>query len=206
MSMVRVLSNAKFVFVDGDGGVGVDLVALDNVLVRHFLAGLGIDIGVLDAMAGVLVDLVEGDLLALRRRRKEPDRTGHQGQAAESPSGSPSAPSLGIPLLPAGLNRSGGFRVPGSRTIGQSHSGQVSPTESKTCHTAAAPIVRRRTRQRFFAGEPQRLSPDMGIGPVLCPAVLVAFVNCADLSRKPIARRSIVLNPDAGLSSSSCTW
>jgi hypothetical protein len=28
MSMVRVLSNAKFVFVDGDGGVGVDLVAL----------------------------------------------------------------------------------------------------------------------------------------------------------------------------------
>jgi hypothetical protein len=44
-------------------------------LLVAFLSG-----GVLDALAGVLVDLVEADLLALRRRWKKGDGTGQQRQ------------------------------------------------------------------------------------------------------------------------------
>ena len=39
----------------------------------HFLAGVGIDLHVLDAMAGLLVELVEADLFGLGRRRIERD-------------------------------------------------------------------------------------------------------------------------------------
>jgi hypothetical protein len=42
-----------------DEGVGVDLVALDDVLVGHLLAGVRVDLGVLDAVAGLAVELVE---------------------------------------------------------------------------------------------------------------------------------------------------
>jgi hypothetical protein len=42
-----------------------DLVALDNVGGFDFVAAVGIDLAVLDAMARVLVELVEADLLAL---------------------------------------------------------------------------------------------------------------------------------------------
>jgi hypothetical protein len=75
-----------FLLVDGDVGVGVDLVALDDVLLGHFFPRFGVDLGVLDAGAGVLVDLVEGDLwveadlFGFRGRRKQGDRTGHQRQ------------------------------------------------------------------------------------------------------------------------------
>jgi hypothetical protein len=44
--------------------------------------------------------------------------------------------------------------------------------------------VRRQTRQRFLAGDPQRLFPGVRIGPVLCLAVLVACVDCAGLPQK----------------------
>jgi hypothetical protein len=58
----------ELVLVDGDVGVGVDLKALDDVVAGHFFAGLGVDLGVFDAVASSLVDLVEveGDFLALR--------------------------------------------------------------------------------------------------------------------------------------------
>jgi hypothetical protein len=48
-------------FVDSDIGVSVDLIALDDVLVGHLLAGLGVDFGVLDAVPVFL--LIEDDLL-----------------------------------------------------------------------------------------------------------------------------------------------
>ena len=48
-----------------DEGVGVDLVALDDVLVGDLLAGVGIDLGVLDTVAGLSVELVEGDFFGL---------------------------------------------------------------------------------------------------------------------------------------------
>jgi hypothetical protein len=44
-----------------DVGVGVDLEAPDDVLVRYLLTGLGVDARIPDAMAGVLVDLIEAD-------------------------------------------------------------------------------------------------------------------------------------------------
>ena len=45
-----------------DEGVGVDLVALDDVLVGDLLARIGVHLGVLDAVAGLPVELVERDL------------------------------------------------------------------------------------------------------------------------------------------------
>jgi len=50
-----------------DKGVGVDLVALDDVLVGDFLAGIGVDLGVFDAVASLPVELIERDLLGFRR-------------------------------------------------------------------------------------------------------------------------------------------
>ncbi|MBB4381810.1 hypothetical protein GGD61_006500 [Bradyrhizobium sp. SBR1B] len=45
-----------------DEGIGIDLVALDDVLAVDLLAGVGIDLGVLDPVAGLSVQLVERDL------------------------------------------------------------------------------------------------------------------------------------------------
>ena len=49
-----------------DEGVLVERVALDDVLVGDLLAGVGVHLGVLDAVAGLPVELVEGDLLGFR--------------------------------------------------------------------------------------------------------------------------------------------
>jgi hypothetical protein len=62
----------------------VEHVALDDIVVRHLLAGVGVHLGVLDAMAGLPVELVERDLLALRGGRVQRDRTGDEGQTEEA--------------------------------------------------------------------------------------------------------------------------
>jgi hypothetical protein len=62
----------------------VELVALDDVLVGHLVPGVGIDLQVLDPMAGCPVELVERDLLALGRGRIERHRTGDKGQTQEA--------------------------------------------------------------------------------------------------------------------------
>ena len=67
-----------------DEGVGVDLVALDDVLVGDLLAGVGVHLGVLDAVAGLPVELVEGDLFGFRRGRIERYGTGDEGKAQEA--------------------------------------------------------------------------------------------------------------------------
>ena len=64
----------KLVLRHFDVGVGVDLVALHDVVVRDFLAGVGVHLHVLDAVAGVSVDLVEADLLGIGRGRIQSDR------------------------------------------------------------------------------------------------------------------------------------
>ena len=67
-----------------DEGVGVDLVALDDVLVGDFLAGVGVDLGVFDPVAGFPVELVERDLLGFRRGRIQRDGTGDERKAQEA--------------------------------------------------------------------------------------------------------------------------
>ena len=67
MSIVRVeLERDVFelLLVERDVGVGVDLVALDDVFVLDVLAGVGINLDVSDAVPGLAVDLVEADLSA----------------------------------------------------------------------------------------------------------------------------------------------
>src|SRR5205823_2117610 len=68
----------ELVLADLDVGVGVDLIALDNVLGGHLVTGLGVDLEVLDPVAGLAVDLVERDLLGIRRGRIERVRAGHE--------------------------------------------------------------------------------------------------------------------------------
>ncbi len=52
------------------------LYALHDVFGGDFLAGIGVDLGIFDAVAGLAVDLVEADLFGIRRRRIQGDRTG----------------------------------------------------------------------------------------------------------------------------------
>jgi len=59
-----------------DEAVGVDLVAFDDVLVGDLLAGVRVDLGVLDAMAGPPIELVERDRFGFRRGRIQRYRTG----------------------------------------------------------------------------------------------------------------------------------
>ncbi|OIQ69600.1 hypothetical protein GALL_487970 [mine drainage metagenome] len=67
-----------------DVGVGVDLVAFHDVFGGDFLAGVGIDLGIFDAMTGLAVDLVEADLFGVRRRRIQGDRAGYERKAQET--------------------------------------------------------------------------------------------------------------------------
>src|SRR3984885_1038933 len=51
-----------------------DLVALDDIPGLDFLAGVGIDLAVFDAVSGIFVELVEADLFPFRSRREQRNR------------------------------------------------------------------------------------------------------------------------------------
>jgi hypothetical protein len=63
------LERLDFFVLDLEIDVLLDLVAFDDVGALNILGGLGIDFFVLDAVAGVAVELIEGDALRTRRRR-----------------------------------------------------------------------------------------------------------------------------------------
>jgi hypothetical protein len=69
-----------------------------DVFAGHRLAGLGIDAGVLDAVAGVPVDLVEADLFGIGRGRIERDRTGDERKAQEAFPVGAGGPWTGTPV------------------------------------------------------------------------------------------------------------
>jgi len=52
-----------------------DLVSFDDIRRIDFVAALGIYLAVFDAVPGLLVELMEADLLALRSGRKESNWT-----------------------------------------------------------------------------------------------------------------------------------
>src|ERR1700732_2512788 len=78
---IYVALRHKLVDVDGPGGfgrtvfqlifrhfdvsVGIDLVALHDVIVGNFLASISVHLGVFDAVAGLTVDLIETDLFGI---------------------------------------------------------------------------------------------------------------------------------------------
>jgi hypothetical protein len=73
MSMVRVDSSAdilKLVLRHFKMLVGIEFVALDDVLARDLVAGLGIDFEVAYPVTGFLIYLVETDFLGFRCRRE----------------------------------------------------------------------------------------------------------------------------------------
>ena len=55
-----------------------DLIALNDVLAVHLITRLCIYLHVTDAVAGVLVELIEADLLALARGGEKRDRAGDE--------------------------------------------------------------------------------------------------------------------------------
>jgi hypothetical protein len=57
-----------------------DLIAFDDLGGIDLIAGFGIDLLVLDPIAGLFVDLMEADLLPLGGRRIEGDRTRGEGE------------------------------------------------------------------------------------------------------------------------------
>src|SRR5205823_3988619 len=67
-----------------DVGVGIDLVALDDVVVSDLLAGIGVHLGIFDAVTGLPVELVERDLFGFRRGRIERYRTGDEGKTQKA--------------------------------------------------------------------------------------------------------------------------
>ena len=56
----------------------LDFVAFDDVGLLDLVAGLGVDLPVVDAIAGLFVELMEADLFALGRRRKKRDGAGDE--------------------------------------------------------------------------------------------------------------------------------
>jgi hypothetical protein len=64
--------------------VSVDLIPLDDIRGLDFLAGVGVDLQIFDPVSGLLVDLVETDLVGLRRGREKRDRTGNQRKAQKA--------------------------------------------------------------------------------------------------------------------------
>src|SRR5262249_52694883 len=51
-----------------------DLIAFEDVSAIHLVPGFGVNLPVEDAIAGLLVELVEANLFALGRRREQCDR------------------------------------------------------------------------------------------------------------------------------------
>jgi hypothetical protein len=98
ISMVLVDSSAtlELILSHLDVGVRVDLEALDDVLVVDLLPRVRVDLGVLDAVARLPVQLVEGDLFGLRggriqhngqvtrERRKKPFQLAREAMAGNS--------------------------------------------------------------------------------------------------------------------------
>src|SRR4029077_16773242 len=89
-----------------DEGVGVDLVALDDIFVGDLLAGIGAHLGGLDAVAGLPVELVERNLFGFRRGRIERYRTGDERKAQEAFPVSARGHGGGTPILMPDSRRS----------------------------------------------------------------------------------------------------
>jgi hypothetical protein len=67
-----------------DEDVLVERIALDDVLVGHLLAGVGVDLHVLDAVSRLPIQLIEGDLLAFRGGRVERHGARDEREAEEA--------------------------------------------------------------------------------------------------------------------------
>src|SRR5262249_25990078 len=193
IAAVDVAARHEFVDLDGAGrlqrdvvelvlghldiGVGIDLVAFDNVLVGHFLAAIRIDLGVFDAVAGLAVDLVEGNFFGIRRRRIKGDRAGHQRKAQKAfPVGAgghentPKTQQTTVkdttPRVP--FERAGGWNLPTALTdLRPSGSLQLLPA-APGCRAAAS------RRGAGTSLPTMRFSPD---GRATAPAAKTAFLR-----------------------------
>jgi hypothetical protein len=70
----------EFFRVEFDVLALTQLVAFDDVVLRHLVASLGINLAIPDAVAGFLVELVEADLFAFGCGWEQCDRTRNERQ------------------------------------------------------------------------------------------------------------------------------
>jgi hypothetical protein len=77
-------NRGKFILVDLDVMTFLDLVALDDLVRRDFLAGPFIDLAIANAIARLAIELIEADLVAICRRRENLYGTGHQRKTQEA--------------------------------------------------------------------------------------------------------------------------
>jgi hypothetical protein len=73
-------NSLQFIVIYLDVVALADLVALDDVLLTNRLAGHGIKLAVFNPVSSLPVDLMKSDLLPLRDRREQPNRTRNKGQ------------------------------------------------------------------------------------------------------------------------------
>src|SRR5467141_684276 len=74
------LNGLQFIVIYLDAVALVDFVALDDVLLTNQLAGYGIKLAVSNPVSSLPVDLMKSDLLPLRDRREQLNRTRDKGQ------------------------------------------------------------------------------------------------------------------------------
>ena len=67
-----------------DEGIGINLVALDDVLARDLFTSVGVDLGVFDAVARLAVELIERDFFGFGGGRIERNGTGDERKAQEA--------------------------------------------------------------------------------------------------------------------------
>ena len=140
---------------DLDEGVLVEHVALDDILVWDLVAGVGVDLQVLDPMAGLPIELVEADLLALGGGRVEGNRTGDEGQTEETlPVGAGGHyAKLQFEQLGLKTNESCRFRHLHAPT-GRSSQKRTAPPDS-----APRPLDSTRTNREHWACQPRTRTP-----------------------------------------------
>jgi hypothetical protein len=164
----------KLVLRHLDIGVGVDLVALHDIVGRDFLAGVGVDLGIFDAMAGLAVDLIEADLLGIRGCRIQSDRAGHERKAQKAfpvsagghgilrkhsrrpvtiPPGNPDSRQAGRES-PNGVNRAGEGSVPGAGVGGPTGTSLALKTRNIIPDHALLSIPRRKALSRSQESRP----------------------------------------------------
>jgi hypothetical protein len=65
-------------------GVSIDLVPLDDVVVRNLVTGAGVNLRVFDPVASLFVDLIEADFFRIGSCRIQGNRAGDEGKAQKT--------------------------------------------------------------------------------------------------------------------------
>jgi hypothetical protein len=89
----------ELVLADLEIAIRVNLITLDDVVVRNFFAGFGVDLLIFDPMTSVFVDLIEADLFGTRTWRGKERSVKSPAKGAKSLSNRHAGPSIQTPTV-----------------------------------------------------------------------------------------------------------